>query len=186
MIKDKKFKFNKYKVPALLIVLIVLATAGSVFLVNRESDQTNMPLPVSSEPTDENYINFNPPTEEDKQEAEQNKKELADKSAPAPVPPTNTANLVITYAGQYDETIEIAAYVSNVLEDNGTCKLTLSNDSIEIYKEVSGFRDARHTVCPAFIIPRSELPNAGRWSAVVSYRSPTVSGESETKVIEVK
>jgi len=183
VIRRGKQKKSKKKLLIVLAVLVVATTGAIVWLTNRGdapsvSTTTERTMPAPGE------VNLDPPTEEDKAEVEQNKDELAEQQE-QPAPPAKTASVIITYAAQYDQSIEVAAYVSNVFEDGGTCKLTLKNGSKTITRESTGFADARSTTCPPFSVPRSEF-SAGTWKATVSYNSSALIGSSEEKSLEVK
>ncbi len=181
--KIKKSK-NLLKTTVPLSVALVLA-GGLVWFINRKPTiNTSTVTPASNIGTD--GVNYNPPTEQDIKEAEQNKEKLGNKDTPPTTTPSNTANIVITYAGQYDQDVEVAFYVSNVYEDDGTCSVTLTNGSLSVTKDTKGFKDVRTTVCPPIVIPRAEFPTAGQWTAVVSYTSQTANGTSEQRIIEIK
>ena len=95
--------------------------------------------------------------------------------------------VVVTYAG-WEETsaaVEVGAHVTGLIEDGGTCTLTLTRDGVEVTASAAGMADASSTTCGSgFTVPGAELAG-GTWSAVVSYESATASGSSEDVTVEV-
>ncbi|MGY5885446.1 hypothetical protein [Modestobacter lacusdianchii] len=87
----------------------------------------------------------------------------------------------MTFSGWTDSTeaVEFGAYVPSVAESDGTCTLTLTAESGagSATTTVPGEPDSSSTSCPMLAIAGSEL-SSGTWSAVVSYASPSTSGES--------
>ncbi len=181
--KNKKSK--KLLKTALPLFIAVILASGLVWFINRKPNVSTSTVPqVSNIGTD--GVNYSPPTEQDIKEAEQNKEKLGNKDNPPTTTPSNMANIIITYAGQFDQDVEVAFYVSNAYEDGGTCSVTITNGSLSVTKDTKGFKDVRTTVCPPIVIPRAEFPTAGQWTAVVSYTSQTANGTSEQRIIEIK
>lgn len=187
MIKTHKLpKLPSAKLAALAIVALAMVGGGTWYATRDETPRTD--------PSAET-INLEGPTGEDKKNVEENKQRIVDQdkesagsngeSAQEPTQQSRAASVTITYAGQYGDSIEIGSYVTNVLEDGGTCTLTLTKDSQRITDDVEGVQDASRTSCPVFTIARSRL-SAGTWKAVVSYSSSTASGESSEKTLTVQ
>lgn len=137
-------------------------------------------------------INYGPPTQTEKNDSESHKGTPA--STPTnetPAPNTSTAkrNVVvrITTYGQQDGTLSVNGLVSGVVEDGGTC--TLSLVAVSNGKQVTTTRtavaDASDTSCGASSVPVSKL-SSGDWQATLSYSSSTSEGKSSTTTIEVK
>lgn len=174
---------------ALISAAVVVAISGVGYAVYRARDNK------TAQNTDNSTINQAPATEEEKQQAEDNKDRIAadiDKNKSenqsqngTQAPTKSNGAVTITYAGQYGDQVEIGAFMSNVFEDGGTCKATLTNGGTTITKETKGFKDVSSTTCTPFIIPGNEL-SAGSWKIKVQYSSNTVTGESGEKTIEVK
>lgn len=141
-------------------------------------------------------VDLKPATKEEKQQSEDNKDRIAaqidkDKAEGQPTTSNPTSvkkdgTVTITYAGQYGSNIEVGSFVANVFEDGGTCTVLLTKGSLTVTKETKGTKDVSSTTCPAFVIPRSEFKEAGSWNLKVKYDSPSVSGVSIDKAIEVK
>ena len=133
-------------------------------------------------------INDGPPTAAEKAESDAaNKAAIVAQNTPAPTP-TNTkvtANPVIVRASQTDpgQALTVSAYVGSVIEDGGTCTLTMTQaGSTTITKTTTGFADATKTDCPQFTVDFSEFSQTGNWLATVSYSSATASGSTSQTV----
>ena len=97
------------------------------------------------------------------------------------------AAVQITYAGPDDAAggIAVGAYVSGLIEEGGTCALTLSKDGESAGAESEALPDASTTSCGQMIVPFSEL-EPGTWAAEVTYTSPqgqaVAAGQTEVVV----
>ena len=104
---------------------------------------------------------------------------------PAPSYGGGDKNVVITQAGwTADERVEVSGYVPGVVEDGGTCRVTLTLDGDTVQAEAVGMADATTTVCGAIEVGGPEL-DPGLWQAVLSYESPTSSGASAPSIVQV-
>lgn len=109
-----------------------------------------------------------------------------DPAPDAPPPPEagdGTARVVVTYAGPGSdpETIEVAAYVADVIEQDGTCTATLTGASVT--DEAPAFADASSTSCGLMILPAA--PAQGQ-TVEVTYRSgpgSTTGGTSDPTAV---
>ncbi len=83
------------------------------------------------------------------------------------------AALQITYAGPDDAAggIAVGAYVAGLIEEGGTCALTLSKGGESATAESEALADASTTSCGQLVVPFSEL-EPGTWAAEVTYTSP--------------
>ena len=165
--------------PAFVIIAIAV---GVFFFINRGSDDSVS----NSQAGDTNSskqvtkpggtVNMDPPTEEEKQAGDQQKQENVDKeNQPAPT----TANVNIVDASQYNDLIEVRAYVSNVIEASGNCVITLEQAGKQVTKTVVARADAKTTQCTTIDIPRNEIPSAGTWNVTVNYNG-SISGQAKT------
>src|SRR4030095_16005060 len=180
-----KIKRALNKKTLLVIVAILIATVGVVWFVNRGDD-----TPSTSNSQPDSSINYGPPTEEEKQETERHKQELEDKlgsdNSSTPAPPSGSqASIVMTYATYTNGGVEASGFVSNVFEDGGTCTLTLSKGSLSVTGNSQGFVDVNKTSCPPIVINRSQIPESGDWTAVLSYSSSSAKGSSSSQTINV-
>lgn len=163
---------------AVVLVAVSVGLAYALFNTNNESN-----LPVSTDSPRTAKINFDPPTEPEKAAGDQQKEVLV-KDSEASATAATVANVVIVDSAQYDDTIEIRAFISNVFKD-GTCTAVLTNGQSKVTKTVTALKDATTTRCSAINIPRSEFALAGNWDMKLIYEAEGVSGQAAGKV-EVK
>lgn len=122
-----------------------------------------------------NEINYDPPTEQEQKAGDEQKEQLTKDEQ---TPQTNDVQVAIVDANQYDDTVEIRAFVQGIIE-GGTCTATLTKNGQTVTKKTDAFIDATTTQCGNLNIPRSEFPSAGEWSLKVSYSSESHAGTSE-------
>lgn len=169
--KSRKTRSNL--LPLLLLSFLVLLGLGfgyyTLFVKQKDSN---------SNPTNEvNNINYNPPTDEEKQAGDQQKETIVNQENNQSELP-NEANVVIVDASQYDSKIEVRAFVSNIIED-GTCIIKFTMDSYSLTKEVPAYADASTTPCIAASVDRSEFASVGQWNVVVTYKNSTIMGSAK-------
>jgi hypothetical protein len=99
---------------------------------------------------------------------------------------TSTAPVVMTYSGWNASAKQAMAggYVTGVIEDGGTCTLTLTHAGVSVSAQGPARPDAATTACGGLSIPGSKL-SAGTWKAVLSYSSKTSTGSSSSVDIAV-
>ena len=88
------------------------------------------------------------------------------------------ATVVTTYAGVLTggTAVEAGGYV-DVVEDDGTCTLTLTRGEVTRQASAPVTPDGTTASCGGLAVPLSEL-DAGTWQAVVSYRSARSAGSA--------
>lgn len=175
-------KRNKKKVLVILGTLLLLVViAFFVFksgVLNKSTED-----PISSETAD--GINFDPPTEEEISAGDNQKEQNEQKEAGRNNQTSQTASVIITDAGQYDNTIEVRAFIPNHYED-GTCTIHFTKDSDEVKKDTPAYRDASTTICTNPLFERSDFPTSGDWKLKVTYKSAGASGTSESKTVNIQ
>jgi hypothetical protein len=182
-------KTRKILVFATISIVVVCASIGTVLYFNRGGGPTT---------TGGSGVNLNPPTEQDKKETAEFKKALEDKlntggqsdSSPSPAPAPNTdttPSLMVTlsYISPSAQTVQAGGYLTGILEDNGTCTLTLTKGSLRATGTSTGFIDVNKTTCPQISIERSQLSQSGQWTAVLSYKSTKASGASAPQAVNI-
>ena len=93
---------------------------------------------------------------------------------------------ITTYNANDSGYLSVNGYVSDIVENDGTCTLTLTdsaNKSVATTRK--GLADATTTTCGESTVALSEL-HPGTWRAVLSYSSDTSIGTSEPVNIEVE
>ncbi|GAA4628993.1 hypothetical protein GCM10023113_35860 [Cellulomonas oligotrophica] len=114
--------------------------------------------------------------------------EPEDPAQPTPATPGDAASVldvVVTFSGWNDLSgaVEVGAYVP-VVEDDGTCTLTLTGGSGTPTATSDGIPDASSTSCGSLTLPGSAVPS-GTWTATVTYASSTSTGSSDPVTVEV-
>lgn len=105
--------------------------------------------------------------------------------APVSAGPTDDGHLFVTYSGwSQNGAFEVSAYLPGVVEDDGTCTLTMTMESGEASTSVPGNRDATSTSCGGLSIPGADL-GPGTWSAVVTYESDASRASSDPIEVEI-
>jgi hypothetical protein len=173
-IKDKKTYI-------IIIILLTILAAALLLVLERTGRINFFNRDVAEEQTQADQgsdINFNPPTETEQNAGDEKKQELAENAAET-LP--SMANVVIVDASQYNQTIEVRAFVSNVVE-NGTCRFTFSKDSSSFEKQTPANAEASSTPCASLYVPRSEFSAAGTWALDVTYTATTVNGSAHSKI----
>ncbi len=104
---------------------------------------------------------------------------------PVEVGPTEDGRVFVTYSGwSQDGSFQVSAYLPGVVEDDGTCTLTMTAESGEATASVAASPDAASTACGGLSIPGADL-GPGAWSAVVSYESASSRASSDPIDVEI-
>lgn len=161
----------------LAIALAFIFLALGVFTYAQVRDDSVSDTTDSNTATnkDDNYINLDPPTEEEKKSAEDHKNSLADEKPASTTPGSQGVTVTITNASRS----EVNAYVTGVFEDGGHCTATATMGSQTKTATSEGFTNVSYTSCAPI---KWSLPS-GNWSVVVSYSSSKASGHSEAVAV---
>jgi hypothetical protein len=162
--------------PLLAGLVVVLAVAGSLVAValwfpgaeSTDGAPAGAPAPTA-DPSE-------PLTADEVPEPTPGQAVATDAKAPAS---GGVVNAVITQAGwgPSGTAVEVSGFVSGVVEDGGTCRVTLTRDGETVTAEHEGMADASTTVCGAIEVGDQEM-TSGWWQAVLSYESATSAGAS--------
>lgn len=178
---------KKHLKKVLVVLFIVLLGVGGYFGYRYFVQNKNQ-----SQKTTEN-INYNPPTEQEQQAGDSQKQNITEgqdrfKDQPSSQNQnngtSNQATVVITDAGQYDDVVEVRAFVSNHYQD-GQCTFTLTKNNLVVKKTTTAFRDVSTTICTNPLFNRNEFAQAGDWQIVVTYTADNVSGTSKPQPITI-
>jgi hypothetical protein len=138
-------------------------------------------------------INFDPATKEDNKRAEDNKdriieneNQLANQSNSSGTDSKKVVKPTITYAGKFDNQVQVGAYVSGVFEDGGECTAEFTQGNLKFAKKVTAVKNVNSVDCPEMAANSSEFTNKGQWTVTVTYSSATASGTSEAKQLKVE
>ena len=169
-----------------LLLVAALIIAGIGFFIKNGGFKKDTPTaPQQNNGTE--TINYSPPTAEDAMRVDANKEKIANQnSGAADNGGAKKVTPVITYAGQYNNTVEVGGYINGVFEDGGSCTATFSNGSKSFNKTVVGIRGSNNTNCPALTASTEEFSPKGTWEVTLTYSSSAANGVSVMKQVEVK
>lgn len=187
MQQPKRIRFTKKSLIIGTVLALVIA-GGGVFAYQQTRPDNPNKVSENPEATAQNddEINLDPATDEEKKETEQHKDELV-KQNEQPQPGGNkSVTPTIVDASQYGQEIEVRALISGVYEEGGICKATFTKGSQTVSKQSTGFKDATTTTCTPMTIPRSEFPTTGDWSVTLTYTSGTSTGTSASKTVRIQ
>jgi hypothetical protein len=104
----------------------------------------------------------------------------------SPVPTTSgRVQVVLSYAGfQPSGTVQANGFAAGVIEDGGTCTLTLTHGSSVVTATSTAAADATTTSCGLLETAPGLAP--GTWNAVLSYSSPHAHGTSDSVEVTVR
>ena len=178
--KAKRPLFSRLTKRPLLVLgvaLVLLIVGGLTYSQIKNRQPSDQPAADNTSSQSDDYINLNPPTEQDKQEAEANKKSLAE-DQPAP-PPASSGKKQVTPFITSASRSEVNAYVPGIFEDGGTCTATATKGSQARTASSNGFANVSYTSCQPI---HWSLPD-GSWSVIVSYSSSKAQGKSEPQIV---
>lgn len=148
--------------------------------------------PTGTKDSPATQIETSPSTEQEKQETEAHKDELAeqaqaekDKPPVEEDAPKKSVTPVITNASQNATTVTVNSFVSGILENNGNCTMKAVKGSLTVSKTVQASANASTTDCAPFLVNRSDFPETGEWSVTVTYSSSTAEGTSQPRALSL-
>jgi len=164
-----------------IVVLLIVVIAGILEKTGvtdfYQKSQSKTPTEVAPQPT----INLEPPTSEESKAGDQQKDQIVQQETKPPTPAMN-AKVIIVDASQYDTSVEVRAFASNVIK-NGTCTFTFTKSGeSSIEKTEPAYADASSSPCIALTVDRSEFPSAGTWQLTVKYTSEGIEGSAESSL----
>lgn len=115
-----------------------------------------------------------------------------DAAAPTATPPPTTPGPasveVVTTWSLWDATTgeaQVAGFVPELVEDGGTCILTMVSGDDVVEASMPATPDASSTSCGAVSVERSAIPHSGDWVATLRYVSSSSSGAAPPVTIGV-
>lgn len=181
-INNNKKLSQKNKILMLAVLSLLLVVGASAYYLNDRKDTATPPSDVTQ--AEGEKINFNPPTENEKKQTEEFKKNLETQPEQGPQSTGKTVKPVITSYGVYGGDVEVASRVPGAFEGSGTCTLKLSMGGKVVSKSRKAIQNVSEMSCGFITIPTSQL-SSGTWSATVSYKSQELSGTSAAVNIRV-
>lgn len=163
-----------------ILVLVVVVAFGAWWYFLKPTAQSTTARPVNS-------VDYSGPTQEEQNAGDNQKEENQNREEIDSQPEATTATVIVTDASQYDNTIEVRAYIPNIYSSEGYCTATFTKaGATTVTVNGSPFKDATTTQCGAMDVNRSAFSAAGTWSVVVSYTSSTATGSSEARSVSIK
>lgn len=192
--KTPKPKNNQRKKIALgLIALVVLLFVGATAYAYSTSTwpfqkPTQQTASTNTTSKGVNNVDYSPPSQDDIARSQDAKKRGDTAQTQQPTnnqTQTKKVSVGISFADVVNSTVEIRAFIPNVVEGTGTCTATLTKDGAQsITRQSKAFIDSTTSQCQPIVINTVDFPQTGTWRLVVNYNSPTSEGNSET--VEVK
>ncbi|HYF96520.1 MAG TPA: hypothetical protein VD947_00605 [Patescibacteria group bacterium] len=175
-----KSRLKNKKILLVVLAALLLFTAGAGAWVLSQKDKSTELAPGE--------INYDPPTNAEKKETEQFKKDLVEKTNnPSNNPSSENINVTMTYLGYENDQVRATGFIAGIFEEGGTCTLTLTKGTLKATGTSAGIQDVNKTTCPSISIDKGQLEN-GEWSGVLTYASPpgsSSSGSSPARTINV-
>lgn len=190
MLKQKKARFNKKLLIAVLSVLLLISAVAAVYLLKIGDEKSKSDIVGQSDvEIAQQDINLDPPSEAVKTEADIQKDKIIQNSANSSRPTENgnkVVNPVITYAQQDGQTVTVNSYVSGVIEDGGECTAKFVKESLAILKTSQGISNAGNTVCAPIFVAATEFKSYGDWNLTIAYKSTSAAGISTNKILNIR
>jgi len=162
------------------LVLVAGAAVTTVTLLNMKKNDPNTVPPDSNYVTDKNQpiTNGTTPSEDKVITPSPSNNNSPSDSGEQPEKPS------ITRAEQSGNNIRVSAVFTNA--SSGSCILTLQQNSTTITKTAAIIIGPSYYTCNGFLVPRSELPAAGQWTATVTHQIGTKSTVSDVRNITIQ
>lgn len=184
MMKIQNKKSSKKRiVPLVIIGIVLIGAAVAAWIITTQNAKDN------------SGINYNPPTQEQKDAGQQtkednNKPQTGTDGGTAPDVPTGSdgkksVTPTIVDAGNYGQNVEVRALVPGVTESDGTCTAELTQGSQKVSKSSAATASASSTQCAMITISQAEFSSKGTWSLVVTYSSKESSGRSTPRDVSI-
>ena len=182
-IKSKNKKISKkiiiIPIVVLLIAFIALEKLNVINLIHIHN-QNNVTNEKNSTKIDENQAT------DDQINNGNNTK--SNSSSDKPNQPTSidgsnkkSVQVTITSYNQGTNSLDIRAIIGTVTS-SGSCKLSLTKNSLTIARSVNVQAQATISACESFSIPLSEI-GTGQWKATVSFENDTLLGSSSVDIM---
>lgn len=176
----KKNKKQSIKIKYLLLVLITVSAL--IIARNLSIDKPKPTSAVDTDTTTTKQIKYEPPSEGEKQEAEQQKEEIVNKQPSILSSSSDGRKVVVPIVASATESA-VSAYVNNIFEEGGICTAYFIKGDTTVTGTSVAFGNASYTSCQP-ISPSIPLPSKGGWSVSISYSSQKYSGKSTTYKVD--
>lgn len=145
-------------------------------------------------------INYSPATKQDKAYSDSRKQASVQSSANSSTTTQDNSSISQSQASQASKTkvypiitthyqsngnLTVNGFVQGVVENGGTCTLTLTKQGVAVQQTHPGAVNASTTTCGGIVVPLDKL-SSGDWQAVLSYSSTKYQGTSSSTSITIQ
>ena len=131
-----------------------------------------------------NEVNYDPPTQEDKQQSQEGKKNSAAPDEGTSITRDENGkqkvSIGISFADIINNQVEVRAFTPSVFEGGGICTAQFTKNSQTITATSEAFVDSTSSQCGPIYVDPARFTEKGTWSLVVSYLSNNAAGTSES------
>ncbi len=140
-----------------------------------------------TEPRGVNDVDYSPPSAEDSAGSQTGKNNVTgvNENSQQIDKKTDIIPVAVSFAEVVGSNVEVRAFLPTIIEGNGTCTAKFTKDGLVVNSLSEAFIDATSTQCEPIYIAKSEFPENGEWTLIVSYQSSTVQGSSEQLKVKV-
>lgn len=153
------------------LAILLLLFGGGYIVYKRNADR--QPATSVSDTQEGPKIDLSPPTEADKQQVEEHKDDLAQQQEQSNQN-TNSSQKTVTPVITSVSRDRVSGYIPGVVEDGGTCTITLVKGSETVTKTSAGFINASYTSCTPFSVSLA----SGKWKVTLEYSSQKAKGST--------
>lgn len=169
-----------FKRPATLVVLLLLAASLGLMVYTLYFGPRST---TEQSQTPDNTINYNPPTEQEKQESANTKEQSVGKPGQNQPPASSTLTISITRASQIGagEPLNVRTLVTGAT--TGTCTITLTKaGATTVTKQFTIKTEATSATCNGDIAA-SDFNDSGEWQLTITAAANVSSEAASTKVV---
>ena len=183
--RTTRYKNNKMIIAIIATSLIVLAlVAGGVYWFSQKDEIKRDENGISTERTPqdrklEDELQNNP---ELKEQASQT--DHAESATVDPDTQLKVANVVITNAGVSGGEVSASGFITNIVDDQGSCEYLFTKNSVTVAKPAATLSNPGSTTCKTVRFSSDEL-SPGVWKVQLKYSSETSSGKSNALEITI-
>ena len=177
---NNNIKQSRYKKFIVGLVFVLLLVGSLVFIYKyKNSDSRSSPSDTGQ------TVRYAPATTAEKKETEDNKDRIVKLETQTKNSPSSMVGKAAVKPTITNTTGSINAYISGILEKDGTCTAVFIKGSIQLTKTAAGFQNVSYTQCAPIELEPGFLSD-GSWTVLVKYNSDKSEGSSESQIIEVK
>lgn len=174
--KKAKKSHKKPLLVAGVIVLLIGVMAALYFVIQKD------PAPANGQKTERDMIDYNPPTDEQKQAAETEK--LNKNNTPSNPQPNNTTPTIAITSAEQDADRQLVVKTELAGSGWNKCTLMLKHNNQTITKEADVLYQPSFSTCMGFAVGASELAD-GEWNLTLTASKTDGTTATATKTTNV-